>query len=61
MTARNRIQLAAAFIVKLHRLSANSPHSWRRAESLGRDISLDGAALELAIRHREGRFHTAAG
>ena len=53
MIARNRIQLAAAFIVQLHRLSSNSPHSWRRAESVGRDINLDGAALELAIRDTE--------
>jgi len=53
MTARNRIQLAAAFIVQLHRLSSNSPHSWRRAESVGRDIRLDGAAPELAIRDTE--------
>jgi DNA-binding MarR family transcriptional regulator len=50
MTARNRIQLAAAFITQLHRLSSHSPHSWRRAESIGRDINLDGAALELVIR-----------
>jgi DNA-binding MarR family transcriptional regulator len=53
MTARNRIQLAAAFIVQLHRLSSNGPHSWRRAESVGRDINLDGAELELAIRDTE--------
>jgi DNA-binding MarR family transcriptional regulator len=53
MTDRNRIQLAAAFIVQLHRLSSSSPHSWRRAESVGRDINLDGAALELAIRDTE--------
>ena len=53
MIARNRIQLAAAFIARLHRLSSNSPHSWRRAESIGRDINLDGAALELAIRDAE--------
>ena len=53
MTDRNRIQLAAAFIVQLHRLSSNSPHSWRRAESVGRDNTLAGAALELAIRDTE--------
>ena len=53
MTARNRIQRAAAFIAQLYRLSANSPNSWRRAESVGRDINLDGAALELAIRDAE--------
>ena len=53
MIARNRIQHAAAFIAQLHRLSANSPHSWRRAESVGRDINLDGATLELAIRDAE--------
>ena len=50
MIARNRVQLAAAFIAQLYRLSSNSPHSWRRAASVGRDINLDGAALELAIR-----------
>ena len=53
MIARNRIQLAAAFIAQLHRLSSNSPHSWRRAASVGRDINLDGAALELAMRDAE--------
>ena len=49
MIARNRIRFAAAFIVQLYRLSSNSPHSWRRAKSAGRDINLDGAALELAF------------
>jgi DNA-binding MarR family transcriptional regulator len=53
MIARNRIQLAAAFIAQLHRLSSNSPRSWRRATSVGRGINLDGAALELAIRDAE--------
>lgn len=50
MTTLNRIQLAAAFIAQLHRLSSKSPHSWRRAESVGRAINLDGVALELVIR-----------
>jgi DNA-binding MarR family transcriptional regulator len=51
--ARNRLQRAAAFIAQLQRLSASSPSSWRRADSVGRDINLDGAALELAMRDAE--------
>ena len=51
--ARDRLQRAAAFIAQLHRLSIHSPHSWRRAESVGRDIDLNGPALELAIRDAE--------
>jgi hypothetical protein len=51
--ARDRLQSAAAFIAQLHRLSAKSPHSWRRAESVGRDVGLADADLEQAIRDAE--------
>ena len=51
--ARDRLQRAAAFIAQLHRLSASSPNSWRRAQSVGRDIGLAGAHLEQAIRDAE--------
>ena len=53
MIARDRLERAAALVARLHRLSTNSPHSWRRADSVGRDIGLDGAALELAMRDAE--------
>ena len=53
MTARDRLERAAAFVAQLHRLSAKSPHSWRRAESVGRDVGLAGAHLEQAIRDAE--------
>jgi hypothetical protein len=53
MTARDRLERAAAFIAQLHRLSAKSPQSWRRAEGVGRDLGLEGAELELAIRDAE--------
>ena len=53
MTARDRLERAAAFVAQLHRLSAKSPHSWRRAESVGRDVGLAGAQLEQAIRDAE--------
>jgi hypothetical protein len=53
MTALDRLRRAAAFVAQLHRLSACSPHSWRRAESIGRNINLNGPALELAIRDDE--------
>jgi DNA-binding MarR family transcriptional regulator len=46
-------QSAAAFIAQLHRLSAKSPHSWRRAESVGRDVGLADADLEQAMRDAE--------
>jgi DNA-binding MarR family transcriptional regulator len=48
-----RLERAAAFIAQLHRVSAKSPHSWRRAESVGRDIGLADAGLEQAIRDAE--------
>jgi hypothetical protein len=48
-----RLERAAAFIAQLHRLSATSRHSWRRAESVGRDIDLDGAQLEEALSDAE--------
>ena len=51
--AQDRLQRAAAFIAQLNRLSIISPHSWRRAVSVGRHINLDGAALELAMRDAE--------
>jgi hypothetical protein len=51
--AQDRLQRAAAFIAQLHRLNTSSPNSWRRAERIGRDINLNGPALELAIRDAE--------
>jgi DNA-binding MarR family transcriptional regulator len=48
-----RLKRAAAFIAQLHRLSINSPHSWRRAASVGGDIGLADADLEQAIRDAE--------
>ena len=49
----NRLKRAAAFIAQLHRLSIGSPHSWRRAASIGRDVGLKAAELEQAIRDAE--------
>jgi hypothetical protein len=51
--ARTRVARAAAFIAQLHRVSANSPHSWRRAASVGRDIGIADGDLEQAIRDAE--------
>jgi hypothetical protein len=51
--ARDRVQRAAALIAQLHRLSASSPSSWRRAQNVGQDIELTGAQLEQAIRDAE--------
>jgi hypothetical protein len=53
MTARGRLERAAAFVTQLHRLSAKTPHSWRRAESVGRDVGLAGLPLDQAIRDAE--------
>ena len=53
VVSKTRIQRAAAFIAQLYRLRAKAPHSWRRAESVGRDISLADADLEQAIRDAE--------
>ena len=50
---KQRLQRAAAFVARLHILSRKSPHSWRRAESVGRDIGLADAHLEQAIRDAE--------
>lgn len=44
-----RLQRAASLVAQLHRLSIKSPHSWRRAESVGRDIGLTGPQLEQAV------------
>ena len=51
--APTRLKRAAALVAQLHHLSAKSPLSWRRAESVGRDIGLEGAELEQAIRDAE--------
>ena len=53
MIAKDRLQRAAAFIAQLHRLSIDSPHSWRRAQAVGSDIGLADADLEQAIRDAE--------
>ena len=53
MTARDRLESAAAFVSQLYRLSANTPHSWRRAESVGCDVGLRFATLDQAIHDAE--------
>ena len=50
---QDRLERAAAFVTQLHRLSTKTPHSWRRAESVGRDVDLAGAHLEQAIGDAE--------
>jgi DNA-binding MarR family transcriptional regulator len=50
---RDRLKRAAAFVAQLHRFSIVSPHSWRRAESIGRDLGLADADLEQAVRDAE--------
>jgi hypothetical protein len=54
--AQDRLQRAAAFIAQLHRLSINSPHSWRRAQAIGRDIGLADVDLEQATQRRPGSY-----
>ena len=51
--AQDRLQRAAAFINQLHRLSMDSPHSWRRTQAIGRDIGLVDVELEQALRDAE--------
>jgi hypothetical protein len=51
--AQDRLQRAAAFVAQVHRLSINSPLSWRRAASVGRDVGLADADLEQTIRDAE--------
>ena len=46
---RERLEAAALFIGKLYELSRRSPHTCRRAVSVGRDIGLAGA--DLGDRH----------
>ena len=53
MIVRDRLDRAALFVPRLHALSAKSPQSWRRAESVGRDVGLAGLPLEQAIRDAE--------
>ena len=53
MIAQDRLKRAAAFVAQLHRFSIASPHSWRRADSVGRDLGLEAADLEQAIRDAE--------
>lgn len=50
---QDRLQRVAAFVAQLHHLSIRNPYSWRRAESVGRAVGLDGAHLEEAIRDAE--------
>ena len=50
---QRRLNRAAAFIAQLARLSDTNPHSWRRAESVGRDVGLAGLPLEQALRDAE--------
>jgi DNA-binding MarR family transcriptional regulator len=51
--AAARLERTASFVAQLHRLSAKSPQSWRRAERVGRDISLADARLDQAISDAE--------
>ena len=48
MTIR-RLENAAAFIARLYHLSRYSPHLWRRAESIGAAVGLEGNVLEQAL------------
>jgi hypothetical protein len=59
---QDRLERAAAFVAHLYRLGAKAPHSWRRAESVGRDVGLAGAHLEQAITDAEkaGLIHRRA-
>ncbi|SEP09854.1 hypothetical protein SAMN02990966_03958 [Rhodospirillales bacterium URHD0017] len=54
-----RLERAAIFVAQLYRLSATSPHSWRRAASVGRDVGLHGAPLEQVLddAERAGLLH----
>ena len=47
--SKGRLDRAAIFVARLHALSASSPHSGRRDESVGRDVGLEGAQLEQAL------------
>jgi hypothetical protein len=48
--AQDRLLPAATLIAQLHRLSIDSPQSWRRAQAIGRDIGLVDAELEHSGR-----------
>jgi hypothetical protein len=50
---QDRLQRVAAFVAQLHHLSIRNPYSWRRAESVGRDVGLAGPHLEQAINDAE--------
>jgi hypothetical protein len=58
----DRLQRAAALVAQLYRLGAKAPHSWRRAESIGRDVGLAGLPLEQALSDAEeaGLIHRRA-
>jgi hypothetical protein len=60
--SEGRLDRAALFIAQLYRLSASSPNSWRRAESVGRDVGLAGLPLEQALSDAEqaGLIHRRA-
>jgi hypothetical protein len=53
LQARARLERTAALVAQLHLISIRNQYSWRRAESVGRDVGLEGAELELAIRDAE--------
>jgi len=50
---RDRLGRTAVFVAQIHRLSDKSPHSWRRAESVGHDVGLAGPHLEQALSDAE--------
>ena len=49
MTTKIVLSLRRRSSPRFHCLSAKAPRSWRRAESVGRDIGLRGAQLEQAL------------
>jgi hypothetical protein len=52
MPSQPLLQRAAAFVAQLHSLSVKSPNSWRRVDSVGRDVGLGGLQLQQAVVDR---------
>ena len=48
-----RLERAAQFVAHLHKLTRDDQHSWRRSDSIGRDIGLLGAHLDQAVDDAE--------
>ena len=49
MPSQPLLQRAAAFVAQLHSLSVKSPNSWRRVDSVGRDVGLGVLQLQQAV------------